>query len=166
MYDPVEKPVHMRCKWAEPFYEKAGYVPVEKAVLACFNPLWPNLNFALARFASRQLVVVQRTTAQYRAWRPPPLRPLSFAKALINALLGGLFSFDLSGAYSAKSSPSLDLRVHNPLPPTVGLLMHVEFHVAMFEFHLTNPFHHPRRVDIRTVALVGRGNAAYAHQVF
>jgi hypothetical protein len=30
--DPVEKPVHIRCKSAEPFYEKAGYVPVDKAV--------------------------------------------------------------------------------------------------------------------------------------
>jgi hypothetical protein len=30
--DPVEKPVHRRCKSAVPFYEKAGYVPVDKAV--------------------------------------------------------------------------------------------------------------------------------------
>jgi hypothetical protein len=30
--DPVEKPVRMRCKSAKRFYEKAGYVPVDKAV--------------------------------------------------------------------------------------------------------------------------------------
>jgi hypothetical protein len=30
--DPVEKPVHGRCKTAEPFSEKAGYVPLDKAV--------------------------------------------------------------------------------------------------------------------------------------
>jgi hypothetical protein len=29
---PVEKPVHKWCKSAELFYEKAGYVPVNKAV--------------------------------------------------------------------------------------------------------------------------------------
>jgi hypothetical protein len=30
--DPVEKPVHKRCKSAQRFSEKAGYVPVNKAV--------------------------------------------------------------------------------------------------------------------------------------